>query len=121
LIGATIYLRFYLKSLEHLVIQRFFVLKDNYKVIYYFALDDFIDRVVIENIQPPLIKLMRFDLQENQKLNYAWQLFFKLNAKTKKTKQSQLLKIQHAKIRAKLESHWIENVYDEMELLGFNS
>jgi DNA polymerase-3 subunit alpha len=119
-IDTTIYLGFgYLKSLEHLVIQR--LLTERQLHGNYTSLEDFIDRVVISIEQLTiLIRIDAFQFTGKSKTQLLWQAIFKLNATKQKTKQSQLFKIQHTKYELpKLESHWIENVYDELELLGF--
>ena len=49
-----------------------------------------------------------------------WKAIFKLNAKGKDTIQSKLFKTEHKQFTLpKLDNNWIENAYDEMELIGF--
>lgn len=118
--GKTIYLGFgYLKSLEHLVIKRLLTERQMYGE--FTSLDNFIDRVVISIEQLTiLIRIDAFRFTGKSKTQLLWQAIFKLNATKQKTKQSQLFKIEHTKYELpKLEPHWLENVYDEMELLGF--
>ncbi|MFT6699908.1 MAG: DNA polymerase-3 subunit alpha [Porticoccaceae bacterium] len=118
--GKTIYLGFgYLKNLEHLLVQRILTERQLYGD--FLSLDDFIDRVTISIEQlTVLIRIDGFRFTKKTKTQLLWQAVFKLNATKQKTKQSQLFKIQHKKYDLpKLEPHWIENVYDEMELLGF--
>ncbi|MGK0459130.1 MAG: DNA polymerase-3 subunit alpha [Polaribacter sp.] len=118
--GKTIYLGFgYLKNLEHLLVQR--ILTERQLFGDFLSLDDFIDRVTISIEQlTVLIRIDGFRFTKKTKTQLLWQAVFKLNATKQKTKQSQLFKIQHKKYELpKLEPHWIENVYDEMELLGF--
>ncbi len=117
---TTIYLGFgYLKSLEHLVIQR--LLTERQLNGIFISLEDFIERVVISIEQLTiLIRIDAFRFTTKTKTQLLWQAIFKVNATKQQSKQSQLFKIQHKKYELpKLESHWLENVYDEMELLGF--
>jgi DNA polymerase-3 subunit alpha len=119
-IDKTIYLGFgYLKSLEYLVIKRLLTERQLYGE--FTSLENFIERVVISIEQLTiLIRIDAFRFTKKTKTQLLWQAIFKLNATKQKTKQSQLFKIQHKKYELpKLESHWVENVYDEMELLGF--
>ena len=120
LIGTSIYLGFgYLRNLETFTVQRLLTerqLHGNYK-----SLDDFIDRVVISIEQLTiLIRIDAFRFTKQTKTELLWQAIFKLNANGIKTNQSKLFKIQHKAFKLpKLESNWVENAYDEMELLGF--
>ena len=119
-IDTSIYLGFgYLKSLEYLVIKRFLTERQLYGE--FTSLDNFIDRVVISIEQLTiLIRIDGFRFTGKSKTQLLWEAIFKLNATKQKTKQAQLFKIEHTKYELpKLASHWIENVYDEMELLGF--
>ncbi|ARV16631.1 DNA polymerase III subunit alpha [Polaribacter sp. SA4-12] len=119
-IDKTIYLGFgYLKSLEHLVIKRLLTERQLYGE--FSSLENFIERVVISIEQLTiLIRIDAFRFTGKTKTQLLWQAIFKLNATKQQSKQAQLFKIQHKKYELpKLESHWLENVYDEMELLGF--
>jgi DNA polymerase-3 subunit alpha len=119
-IGKTIYLGLgYLKSLDYLVVQRLLTERQLYGD--FTSLDNFIDRMAISIEQLTiLIRIDAFRFTQKSKTELLWQATFKLNATKHQTKQSQLFKIQHKKYDLpKLESHWLENVYDEMELLGF--
>mgnify|MGYP001563355983 CR=1 FL=1 len=119
-IDSSIYLGFgYLKSLEHLVIKR--LLTERQLHGKFTSLDDFIDRVTISIEQLTiLVRIDGFRFTGKSKTQLLWEAIFKLNATKQKTKQSQLFKIQHKKYELpKLEPHWIENVYDQIELLGF--
>ncbi|TBV25671.1 DNA polymerase III subunit alpha [Meridianimaribacter sp. CL38] len=120
LIGSSIYLGFgYLKNLETYTIQR--ILSNRQLFGAYKSLDDFIDRVSISIEQLTiLIRINAFRFTKKHKTELLWQAIFKLNAQGSKTKQAQLFKIQHKKFELpKLKTNWIEDAYDEMELLGF--
>ena len=65
---------------------------------------------------------MLFVLPIKKKTVLLWQATFKLNATKSKQVQQQvkLFRLQHQNFEIpKLHTHWLENVYDEMELLGF--
>ncbi|QXP70651.1 DNA polymerase III subunit alpha [Polaribacter sp. R2A056_3_33] len=119
-IDKTIYLGFgYLKSLEHLTIQRLLTERQLYGD--FTSLENFIDRVVISIEQLTiLIRIDAFRFTHKTKKQLLWQAIFKLKATKQKTKQELLFKTEQVKYELpKLESHWLEKVYDEMELLGF--
>ncbi|MDX6745155.1 DNA polymerase III subunit alpha [Polaribacter sp. PL03] len=119
-IDKTIYLGFgYLKSLEHLTIQRLLTerqLNGNFT-----SLENFIDRVVISIEQLTiLIRIDAFKFTNKTKKQLLWQAIFKLKATKQKSKQKVLFQTEQVRFELpKLESHWLEKVYDEMELLGF--
>ncbi|MGJ8745698.1 DNA polymerase III subunit alpha [Polaribacter sp.] len=120
--GKTIYLGFgYLKNLEDLLIQR--ILTERQLYGNFLSLDDFIDRVTISIEQlTVLIRIDGFRFTNKPKTALLWQATFKLSA-TKKTVgefQGKLFRVQNQHFEIpKLNTHWLENVYDEMELLGF--
>ncbi|MFC0604285.1 DNA polymerase III subunit alpha [Winogradskyella pulchriflava] len=120
LIGKSIYLGFgYLKNLETYNVQKIITerqLHGNYK-----SLDDFIDRIAISIEQLTiLIRINAFRFTQKHKTELLWQAIFKLNAMGTKSQQAPLFKIQHKQFKLpKLKTNWIENAYDEMELLGF--
>jgi len=118
--GKNIYLSFgYLKSLEHLVIQRFLTERQLYGN--YTSLDDFINRVVISIEQITiLIRINAFRFTQKSKAELLWEAVFKIGKSKSITKQSKLFTINHKNYKLpKLQSSWLEDVYDEMELLGF--
>ena len=120
--GKTIYLGFgYLKNLEDLLIQRF--LTERQLCGEFLSMDDFMERIAISIEQlTVLIRINAFRFTEKKKAALLWQATFKLNAtKTQQTEQQgKLFQLQHQNFEIpKLHSHWLENVYDEMELLGF--
>ncbi|MEH6537599.1 MAG: DNA polymerase III subunit alpha [Psychroserpens sp.] len=120
LIGKSIYLGFgYLKNLETYTVQR--LLTERQLHGSYNSLDDFIDRVAISIEQLTiLIRVDAFRFAKLTKTELQWQAIFKLNANGVKSRQSKLFKIQHKEFKLpKLDNNWIENAYDEMELLGF--
>lgn len=120
LIGTSIYLGFdYLKNLESFTGQR--ILSERKLHGHYASLDDFIDRVAISIEQLTiLIRIGAFRFTQQTKTELLWLAIFKLNANGAKSHQSKLFKIQHKEFKLpKLDNNWIENAYDEMELLGF--
>ncbi|MBJ7882652.1 DNA polymerase III subunit alpha [Gelidibacter salicanalis] len=120
LMGKSIYLGFgYLKNLETYTVQR--ILSERQLNGHYNSLDDFIDRVTISIEQVTiLIRINAFRFTNRSKSELLWQAIFKLNADGTKSQQSKLFKIQHREFKLpKMESNWVEDAYDEMELLGF--
>jgi len=120
--GKTIYLGFgYLKNLESLLVQRF--LTERQLSGLFLSMDDFIARVAISIEQlTVLIRIDAFRFTNKQKTTLLWEATFKLNAtKSKQTQpQVKLFQLQQQNFEIpKLHTHWLENVYDEMELLGF--
>jgi len=120
LIGDAIYLGFgVLKHLESFSVQR--LLSERQLNGAFKSLDDFIDRVVISIEQLTiLIRIDAFRFTKQTKTELLWKAIFKLDANGTKTNQAKLFKIQHKTYKLpKLKTNWIENAYDEMELLGF--
>jgi len=120
LVGTSIYLGLgYLKNLEAYTVQR--LLTERQINGLFASLDDFIDRVAISIEQLTiLIRVDAFRFTNKSKTELLWQATFKLNADGVKSNQSKLFKIQHKNFTLpKLNSNWVEDAYDEMELLGF--
>ncbi|MBL7559857.1 DNA polymerase III subunit alpha [Olleya sp. YSTF-M6] len=120
LIGSSIYLGFgYLKKLETYTVKR--VLTERQLHGYFKSLDDFIDRVLISIEQLTiLIRIDAFRFTNKPKVKLLWEAIFKLNAKGKESIQSKLFNTEHKQFfLPKLDNNWIENAYDEMELIGF--
>jgi DNA polymerase-3 subunit alpha len=120
--GKTIYLGFgYLKNLENLVVQR--LLTERQLNGFFLSLADFIDRVAISIEQLTiLLRINAFRFTKQSKTTLLWDATYKLNALPNSLKQYQgrLFKIQHSSFTIpEFNPDWIENVYDEMELLGF--
>lgn len=118
--GTDIYLGFgYLKNLEHLVIQR--LLTERQLHGSFRSFDDFIDRVVISLEQLSiLIRIGAFRSMGLQKNELHWQGIFKMNALKKRNKNPSLFQPKHKNyVLPQLEDHWLEDAYDQMELLGF--
>ena len=120
--GKTIYLGFgYLKNVEQLTIQR--ILTERQLFGDFLSLDNFMDRIVISVEQlTVLIRINAFRGTQVPKTALLWQATFKLNAIKKKQVQAQvkLFHSQHQNFEIpELHAHWLENVYDEIELLGF--
>ncbi|OIQ21177.1 DNA polymerase III subunit alpha [Lacinutrix sp. MedPE-SW] len=120
LIGKTIYLGFgYLKNLELFTIKR--ILSERQLNGDFTSLDNFIDRLTISIEQLTiLIRIDAFRFTGKSKVELLWHSIFKLNAKRDYNSQSKLFISEHKKFNLpKLNVSWIENAYDEMELLGF--
>jgi DNA polymerase-3 subunit alpha len=120
--GKIIYLGFgYLKNLEHLLIQR--ILTERQLFGNFLSLDDFIDRITISIEQlTVLIRIDGFRFTNKPKTALLWQATFKLSVTNKSIVQQQgkLFSVQNQNFEIpKLNTHWLENVYDEIELLGF--
>ncbi|WP_024480754.1 DNA polymerase III subunit alpha [Cellulophaga baltica] len=118
--GVAIYLGFgYLKNLESLVVQRFLTERQLYGA--FKSLDDFIDRVVISIEQLAiLIRIGAFKFTGLAKNELHWQGIFKINALKKRSGNPSLFKPKHKQFELpKLEHSWVEEAYDQIELLGF--
>jgi DNA polymerase-3 subunit alpha len=120
--GKTIYLGFgYLKNMEQLTMQR--ILSERQVHGVFLSLDNFTERVAISIEQlTVLIRIDAFRFTEKPKTALLWQATFKLNITKLKQQQDQikLFQLQHQNFQIpKLNTHWLENVYDEIELLGF--
>jgi DNA polymerase-3 subunit alpha len=117
--GKTIYLGFqFVKSLEHEVIVCLLQARTHGL---FTSLDDFLDRVKISLEQSVL--LARVGALRNLGLNkkeLMWQLHLRLG-KTKTTAPSEELFKTTKKNYSlpTLEHHWLEDAYDELELIGF--
>jgi len=119
--GNLIFLGFgYLKNLESLTTARF--LTERQLNGQYQSLDDFIDRVSISIEQLTiLIRIDAFRFTGNPKTELMWQAIFKLNAYRSNNRQPLLFRPKHKKfVLPKLNTGWLENAYDQMELLGFH-
>ena len=118
--GKDIYLGFgYVKNLEKLVIQRLLTERQLYGN--YSSLDDFIDRIAISIEQLSiLIRIGAFSFTKLQKNQLHWQAIFKLNKSRKRNTNPSLFKPKHRNFELPvLEHSWLEDAYDQMELLGF--
>ncbi|WP_163517951.1 DNA polymerase III subunit alpha [Gelidibacter japonicus] len=118
--GTDIYLGFgHLKSLEAMTIKRLLTERQLHGL--FSSLDDFIDRVVISIEQLTiLIRIDAFRFTKQSKTELLWQSIFKLNANKHATKQSRLFKTNHRQFNLPtLTTSYIEEAYDQMELLGF--
>jgi len=120
IVGKVIYLGFgFLKSLEVLTIKR--ILNERQFNGAFISLDDFIDRVVISIEQLTiLIRIDAFRFTKQSKTELLWQAIFKLHANKARTTQSKLFKTNHKQFKLPdLKTTWLEDAYDQMELLGF--
>ena len=118
--GDTIYLGFgYLKSLENLVVKR--ILTERQFNGVFKSLDDFIDRVIISVEQLTiLIRINAFRFTGEPKTELLWQAIFKCNANKSKSTQAKLFSPRQKQfVLPSLKTTYIEDAYDQMELLGF--
>ena len=118
--GKDIYLGLgYLKSLEALTIKR--LLTERQFNGTYKSLDDFIDRVSISIEQITiLIRIDAFRFTKRSKTELLWESIFKLNVSKQGTTQARLFKTNHRKFNLPtLNTTFIEEAYDQTELLGF--
>lgn len=118
--GRDIYLGLgYLKNLESLVIKRLLTQRQLHGP--YRSLDDFIDRVAIPLEQLTiLIRIGAFRFTGKQKSELLWQAIFKLNASKRSTGHPKLFQPKQREFPLpRLEHSWLEDAYDQMELLGF--
>ncbi len=118
--GKDIYLGLgYLHSLESLTIKR--LLNERQHFGLFKSLDDFIDRVAISIEQLTiLIRIDAFRFTGQSKTELLWQAIFKLNVNKQMTTQSRLFHIQHRNFQLpSMNTSYIEDAYDQMELLGF--
>ncbi|MFD2552421.1 DNA polymerase III subunit alpha [Bizionia sediminis] len=118
--GTTIYLGFgYLKNLEHYTIKR--ILTERQLHGLFKSLNNFIDRVAISIEQLTiLIRIGAFSFTGIPKSELLWNAIFKVNNTKTKTPQRQLFQPHHKTFNLpKLNSNWLEDAYDQMELLGF--
>nr|WP_279347059.1 DNA polymerase III subunit alpha [Gramella sp. AN32] len=118
--GRNIYLGFgYLKNLEKLLVQRLLTERQLYGS--FKSLDDFIDRVAVSIEQLTiLIRIGAFRFTQRSKPELLWQSKFKLNALGRRSVHPQLFKPKHRNFRLPVfDQGWVEDAYDEMELLGF--
>ncbi|WP_452232081.1 DNA polymerase III subunit alpha [Lacinutrix sp. MEBiC02595] len=118
--GKRIYLGFgYLKSLEVLVIKRILTERQLYGS--FTSLDNFIDRVPISIEQLTiLIRIDAFRFTKLSKIALLWQAIFKLRVSKTKTAQAKLFKTEHKQFDLPtINTSFVEEAYDQMELLGF--
>lgn len=118
--GHDVYLGFgYLKSLETLVIHR--ILKERDINGPFLSLDDFLNRVTISLEQLTLlIRVGAFSFTGQQKAVLMWRGILRLNGQKRASAHPTLFKQQHKHYQLpKLQHSWLEDAYDEMELLGF--
>lgn len=118
----TLYLGLgYLKNLETLVIQH--ILSERQVNGLFTSLDDFIKRVFISIEQLTiLIRIGAFRFTNVSKKNLLWQATFSLKAQKPNNLKDQidLFKLKKSSFTLpKLKNHWIEQVYDELELIDF--
>lgn len=118
--GEHIFLGFgYLKNLERLLVQRLLTERQLYGK--FKSLDDFIDRVAVSIEQLTiLIRIGAFRFTQKSKPELLWQATFKLRALGKRSIDPQLFRPKHRKFPLPVfRQGWLEDAYDEMELLGF--
>src|SRR5690606_13327016 len=118
--GKNIYLGFgYLKNLEALTISR--ILTERQLHGPFRSFEDFLDRVPISIEQITiLIRINTFRFTNIPKNELMWQMMFKLNKTKKVAGQKMLFRPEQRNFTIpKLECSWLEEAYDQMELLGF--
>lgn len=118
--GKNIYLGFgYLKNLEALTISR--ILTERQLHGPFRSFEDFLDRVPISIEQITiLIRINAFRFTNIPKNEIMWQMMFKLNKTKKVAGQKMLFRPEQRNFTIpKLECSWLEEAYDQMELLGF--
>ena len=120
--GKVIYLGFqYLQGLEHEVAMA--IVKNRKEHGYYASLEDFMDRlpdITLEQLTI-LLRIGAFDFTKKDKRTLLWEAHYRLNKQQKTSWQQDLFKAS-PKISfslPKLTSSAIENVFDQLELLGF--
>ena len=87
----------------------------------YLDFNDFIDRlpISIEQISI-LIRIEAFRFTGRNKRELLWEAHFKLNKEKKKFRQDALFKLPHKQFEIpKLDYSYLEDAFDQMELLGF--
>ncbi len=117
---TTLFLGFgYLKNLESLVVQR--ILNERQLHGLFRSFEDFIDRVVISIEQLTiLVRIGAFRFTGVPKTALLWHAIFKVNAAKKRTAQMPLFKSKQRHFELPtLTTSWLEEAYDQMELLGF--
>ncbi|MFN5295068.1 MAG: PHP domain-containing protein [Flavobacteriales bacterium] len=117
--GVTINLGLQMiKGLEHGVRESIARARMNGEFI---TLDDFLDRVVIGLEQAVLLARMgALRFTEMGKKELLWQLHFKLGHGVAENSEQLLFTTRRADAKLpQLEHHWLEDAYDELELLGF--
>ena len=118
--GIHIFLGFgNLKNLESLTIQR--ILSERQLNGLFKSLDDFIDRVAISIEQITiLIRIGAFRFTKVSKKELLWNAIFKVNASHSKLSQKKLFVApQKTFSLPDLSNSWVEDAYDQIELLGF--
>lgn len=108
-----------LKNLESFTIQR--LLSERQLNGVFKSLDDFVDRVVIGIEQLTiLIRIDAFRFMGVSKKELLWQAIFKLNATKSRSAQKALFVAPQKHFSLpQLQTTWIEDAYDQMELLDF--
>lgn len=118
--GKDIFLGFgFLKNLESSVIARIVIERRlNGK---FTSLGNFIDRVAISVEQLAiLIRIGAFRFTKLPKIELLWASIFKIKANKTRTINPMLFKLDQIEVKIpELEYSWLEDAYDQMELLGF--
>ncbi|MFM9984569.1 MAG: DNA polymerase III subunit alpha, partial [Flavobacteriales bacterium] len=117
--GKEITLGFqHIKSLEHNAVDE--VLKARRDGLF-LSLDDFLDRVKISLEQCVLLaRINAFRFTGLTKKDVLWKLHFRLGKSKTTNPDVELFPIEKKDfILPPLEHHWLEDAYDELELIGF--
>jgi DNA polymerase-3 subunit alpha len=119
ILGNTIVMGFqFIKSLEQQVVAELLKARCDGP---FASLDDFIDRVPISLEQCVLLARMNaFRFTGIPKKELLWQIHFRLHHQKPEVHTPLLFKPNHVNLALPpLEHHWLEDAYDELELLGF--
>ena len=118
--GRDIFLGFgFLKNLETATVLR--IVDERRFNGKFDSLDNFIDRVAISVEQLTiLIRANAFRFTELPKVELLWASIFKIKANKSRTINPMLFKLDQVEVKIPtLEFSWLEDAYDQMELLGF--
>jgi len=118
--GRDIFLGFgFLKNLESSVVER--IVTERRLNGKFASLGEFIDRVAISVEQLAiLIRIGAFRFTELPKVELLWSAIFKIKANKTRTINPMLFKMDQVEVKIPtLEFSWVEDAYDQMELLGF--
>lgn len=116
---STIYLGFqFIKSLEQRIVHHLLKARQSGPFL---SLDDFLDRVPIGLEQCVLLaRVNAFRFTGIAKKELLWKIHFRLNGRASTDSQPVLFRPNIVDLALPpLEHHWLEDAYDELELLGF--
>jgi error-prone DNA polymerase len=117
--GADVYLGFqFVKSLEQRIVYAILKARQDGR---FQSLDDFLDRVSITLEQCVLLaRVNAFRFTGMSKKELLWKIHFRLNGRIANDGQPTLFRPNVVDLALPpLEHHWLEDAFDELELLGF--